>query len=43
MALQKKRDQIKKDKEKLWETIEKLDEKKKVELQAAYKSVNKVR
>ncbi|GMS84467.1 hypothetical protein PENTCL1PPCAC_6642 [Pristionchus entomophagus] len=41
MALQKKRQQIEKDRAKLMETIEKLDEKKKVELMAAYKSVNK--
>ncbi|GMR36722.1 hypothetical protein PMAYCL1PPCAC_06917, partial [Pristionchus mayeri] len=41
MALQKKREQIMKDRAKLMETIEKLDEKKKIELLAAYKSVNK--
>ncbi|GMT14681.1 hypothetical protein PFISCL1PPCAC_5978 [Pristionchus fissidentatus] len=41
LALQKKQQQIEKDKMKLLETIQKLDEKKKIELLAAYKSVNK--
>lgn len=41
MALQKKREQIERDRTKLMETIEKLDEKKKAELLTAYTSVNK--